>query len=55
MFTLEIKTDNAAFGDGDSHTDCAAEVARILRELADKLDNLQPSGTVRDSKGNTVG
>lgn len=52
MFTLTIKTDNAAFDEGDK----GLEVARILRELANRLETQsQTSGTLRDANGNTVG
>lgn len=52
--TVKIDTDNAAFEDCDG-----AEVARILRELADRIDN-EPLGKkdcrfARDINGNRVG
>ena len=54
MFTVTIKTDNAAFGD---HT--VNEVARILREVADRIetdgDERRDGLTLRDVNGNTVG
>jgi hypothetical protein len=50
-FTLKFKTDNAAFGDGAG----AAEVARILRDVADKVANGRDYGSVQDINGNTVG
>ena len=50
-FILEIKCDNAAFGDGMAHI----EVAQILRELADNLENENPVHGLRDSNGNRVG
>lgn len=51
MFSLTIATDNDAFADG-----AAAEVARILRDVADKLgDTGVTSGVCRDVNGNTVG
>ena len=54
MFDLKIETGNAAFADDPG------ELARILRELADKLDGrFDPdagiSGGLRDANGNTVG
>lgn len=52
-FSLAIHTDNAAFEDG-----AAGEVARILRELAAKLDNYdgyELYQTVFDANGNDVG
>ena len=59
MFKLQFSTDNAAFA--DSPEALAYEVARILRELADKIE-AEPqywaeggSGIVRDVNGNNVG
>jgi len=53
MFKIRIKTDNQAFDQEGQ------EVARILRDLADKLehlDKLQESQLpLRDLNGNTVG
>lgn len=51
--TVTIDTDNAAFAD-----DAGWEVARILRELADRLavDIHQcHAGPIRDVNGNTCG
>lgn len=54
MFKLEIETGNAAFDD-----DAGPELARILRELADRLSPGLPSGEggapLRDINGNKVG
>jgi hypothetical protein len=50
MFTLSIETDNAAFAD-----DPKAEIARILRETADKLETGRYVDKLRDGNGNTVG
>ncbi len=50
---ITIKTDNAAFGDSDSAR--AEEVARLLREIADALDNGHTGGPVIDLNGNKVG
>ena len=53
MFTLTIKTDNAAFTDSAGY-----ELSRILVRLAAKLDEIavQPSsGRLYDINGNTVG
>ncbi len=50
-FALKIKTGNAAFHEGEP----LAEVARILREVADKLDRSDPAGTIFDANGNSVG
>jgi hypothetical protein len=53
MFKMHFKTDNAAFSD-----DCPAEVARILREIAAKIDGPHGrfySANVRDVNGNAIG
>jgi len=50
MFTLKIKTDNAAF-DGDR----GGEVARILRDVADSIKVGADLGVIRDINGNNVG
>jgi hypothetical protein len=50
---ISIKTDNAAFGDTDSVR--AEEVARLLREIAEDLDNGEVCGPVIDLNGNKVG
>ncbi len=53
MFKLTLKTDNAAFEDG---ADGASETARILREVAARLDGgARGTFPVRDLNGNTVG
>lgn len=49
MFTLKIETDNAAF------EDLSGETARILRDIAKKLDDGQTDGKGKDINGNTVG
>ena len=50
MFTLQFTTDNAAFEDCPE-----AEIARILRALAGKVERGETDGTVRDANGNRVG
>ena len=51
MFTLKIKTDNAAFVENKG-----AEVARIMRELAKRIEETEKdNGYVLDINGNTVG
>jgi hypothetical protein len=53
MFTLSIRTDNAAF-----EPERGSEVARILRHLADRLEgcgHYPNTGRVKDGNGNTVG
>jgi hypothetical protein len=51
-FRLEIATDNAAFDDAP-----AVELARILRELADRVEEAEAGDVlpVRDLNGNRVG
>jgi len=53
MFRIEIKTDNAAFTDH-----APSEVARNLRDLADKMDHchgLPAHCPLHDANGNKVG
>ena len=50
MITITIKTDNAAFEDGN-RTD---EIARILREIADDISSGH-TPVVNDLNGNKVG
>jgi len=49
MVTIKIETDNAAFE--ELHT----ETARILRVLADRIDDGETSGNLFDVNGNRVG
>lgn len=54
VFKLRFDTDNAAFDDGNGQ----AEIARILRELADKIAGQhgeEGAGRVHDINGNSVG
>jgi hypothetical protein len=51
MFTLTFNTDNDAFADGN----CDREIARICRDVAQRLGNGQSFGKVRDVNGNAVG
>jgi hypothetical protein len=54
MFELMFTTDNAAFGDDQFSR--GAEIARILRAIADKIDKeTMTRGTARDANGNKVG
>ena len=48
-FVLRFKTDNAAFDEPE------AECARILRAIADKLENGRVAGKCQDVNGNSVG
>lgn len=62
-FLLEMKTDNAAFDTLDEDEQFqgvdGAEVATILRDLADRIDDTRlakgRTGSLADSNGNTVG
>ena len=47
MFKLTISTDNAAF-EGDP----GREIGRILRDVADAVEDGRRSGTCRDANGN---
>ncbi len=51
MFTLQIRTDNAAFDGGNA----PSEVARILRDTATVIEGGQSIVTLRDVNGNRVG
>lgn len=52
VFEVTIRTDNAAFVDGDDH----AEVARLLRKAADMVENdARHDGKLFDANGNHVG
>ena len=60
MFTLNIKTDNAAFQGYEEDAPgelraCQMEVARILRAVADQIEELSWRGTLFDINGNSVG
>ena len=50
MFKMEFKTGNAAFEDYAEQ-----EISRILKEIADKVENGSTGGKVRDINGNTIG
>lgn len=49
-FILSFDTDNAAFED-----DPFAEIARVLRATAEKVEDRNDMGTIRDLNGNTIG
>ena len=49
--TISINTENSAFEDGDGNI----ELARILRDLASKVESGSNSETLRDINGNKVG
>ena len=51
MFKLKIETGSNSFSD-----DCNLELARILRELANRLEfDGDASRSIKDTNGNTVG
>jgi hypothetical protein len=56
-FTLNIECDNAAFGDDSAER--GFEIARILRELAERIEASGAGSlsgwTLRDVNGNRVG
>lgn len=49
MLSILINTGNAAFQDDPR------ELSRVVREAADRIDEGQTSGILRDSNGNKVG
>lgn len=63
--TLNIKVDNAAFWDANCESEdqehpehmqaMAYECARILREVAERLENGDEAGACVDVNGNRVG
>jgi hypothetical protein len=56
-YHLEIDLDNAAFGNEDGDAWEGAEVARILRELADRIegDEIVSGRVLLDVNGNCAG
>lgn len=52
-FFVKIKVDNAAFAE-DSCDECL-ELARILKDLATRIEDAEQFGWLRDINGNTVG
>lgn len=52
MFTLTFRTANAAFTE---HDDPTPEVARILADVAARVETGRRAGPVVDVNGNTVG
>ena len=48
FFEVQINTENAAFED-------SGEIARILRDLADRIEGGSIGGKIRDINGNAVG
>jgi hypothetical protein len=49
MFSLKINTDNSAFEHPEQ------EIARLLRQIADRLEHSTRTGVIRDINGNRVG
>ena len=54
ILTLNLESYNAAFSDEDGE-DADYETARILREIADKIEYGYTSGYPTDYNGNRVG
>ena len=55
MLTVKFKTDNAAFNDTISGNADTLEVVRLLREVADEIQQGQTDGAIMDYNGNKVG
>ena len=58
MVEIKFRTGNAAFHDDNGEKDewyRNQEVARILREIADKIENGWDRGSVGDLNGNKIG
>lgn len=55
MFTLTIKTSNAAFSSDEGYAGPAEELARILELTATRLRKEQTHGMLLDINGNHVG
>jgi hypothetical protein len=53
MFTLTIKTDNAAFSDEEGGP--GYEIARLLRKAADQVEQGETGRPIFDINGNRVG
>ena len=51
MLKIEFETDNAAFFDGNA----THETARILRNIADRIESGATEGGAHDFNGNRVG
>ena len=52
-FKIEFKTEYAAFGESDA--EARQEIARILHEVADKIERGKFAAHVRDINGNVIG
>lgn len=51
---IEFDTNNSAFDNSDG-LHGRAEIARILRNIADKVEEGRVDGSIRDINGNRVG
>lgn len=56
MFKMEIKTGGAAFRDEDDNLDeTGYEVRKLLKKVAEKIENGYSGGILIDTNGNRVG
>jgi len=51
MFKLKLETDNDAFQSGNG----ANEIANILHDVAERIEDGSYGGTCHDTNGNSVG
>ena len=54
-FEMRFRTDNAAFDDPDNTGAAQTEIARILRDIADRVERGSTAGRISDINGNSVG
>jgi hypothetical protein len=55
MFKLRLKTENDAVNVSSSGSGAYYEIARILRIVADKIEQEETEGNCRDINGNHIG
>ena len=56
MLNIEIKTGNAAFSEDEVLTiEGRYEIARLLRDVAMKIENFYENGKIMDVNGNRCG
>ena len=56
MLNIEIKTGNAAFSEDEVLTiEGRYEIARLLRDVAMKIENFYENGKIMDVNGNCCG
>lgn len=58
MVEIKFKTSNSAFHDDNGNEDefyRNQEVARILREIADRVEDYWDRGSIADLNGNKIG